>query len=249
VLDGELVIWNGARLDFDLLQRRLVNRAASAAALAVEHPASYVAFDVLAAGGKDVRSLPLRERRATLEGLAGAWVPPLQVPPVTMSEVQARAWFVDYRPAGMEGLVVKAAGGAFVPGRRDGVKVKSRQTAEVIVGAVTGPIRQPESSGGRPHGGRAAGHRGQERALVQDPIGCPGSGAYPCRAGHPWPDEVSSSRFGSSRAKVALSKVEPVLVAEVLADAALQAGAFRHPVRFVRHRPDLTVADVPPRQG
>jgi hypothetical protein len=27
VLDGELVTWNGTRLDFDLLQRRLVNRA------------------------------------------------------------------------------------------------------------------------------------------------------------------------------------------------------------------------------
>src|SRR5215218_3374590 len=27
VLDGEVVIWNGARLDFDLLQRRLVTAA------------------------------------------------------------------------------------------------------------------------------------------------------------------------------------------------------------------------------
>jgi hypothetical protein len=47
---------------------------------------------------------------------------------------------------------------------------------------------------------------------------------------------------------VILTKVEPVLVAEILTDAALHAGAFRHPVRFVRHRPDLTVADVPPLQ-
>lgn len=44
-----------------------------------------------------------------------------------------------------------------------------------------------------------------------------------------------------------MTKVEPLLVVEVLADAALQAGAFRHPVRFVRHRPDLTVADLPPK--
>ena len=66
----------------------------------------------------------------------------------------------------------------------------------------------------------------------------------PAGPDHPWPDEISSSRFGSSRARVALTKVEPVVVAEVLADSALQAGAFRHPVRFVRHRPDLTVEDV-----
>jgi ATP-dependent DNA ligase len=112
-LDGELVIWHGARLDFDLLQRRLVNRTERVAALAVEHPASYVVFDVLAAVGRDVRPLPLLERRATLEGLAEGWAPPLQVSPMTTSEAQARGWFVDYRPAGIEGLVVKAAGGAY----------------------------------------------------------------------------------------------------------------------------------------
>lgn len=104
-----------------------------------------MAFDVLAADGRDVRPLPLRERRAVLERLAAGWAPPLQVSPVTTSESQARAWFVDYRPAGIEGLVVKAASGVYVPGRRDWVKVKSRETAEVIVGAVTGPIRQAVS--------------------------------------------------------------------------------------------------------
>jgi hypothetical protein len=69
----------------------------------------------------------------------------LQLSPVTSSEAQARGWFIDYRPAGIKGLVVKAAGGAYVPGRRDWVKVKSRETADVIIGAVTGPIHQPES--------------------------------------------------------------------------------------------------------
>ena len=63
---------------------------------------------------------------------------------------------------------------------------------------------------------------------------------------HPWPDEVSSTRFGSSREKVKLAKVEPLLVAEVLADTALQAGAYRHPLRFVRLRRDLSVGDLDP---
>jgi hypothetical protein len=31
---------------------------------------------------------------------------------------------------------------------------------------------------------------------------------------------------------VALTKVEPLVVAEIVADAALHAGAFRHPVRL-----------------
>jgi hypothetical protein len=51
----------------------------------------------------------------------------------------------------------------------------------------------------------------------------------PAGPDHPWPDEVPSNRFGSSRAKVTLTKAESLIVAEVLADAALHAGAFRHP--------------------
>ena len=36
------------------------------------------------------------------------------------------------------------------------------------------------------------------------------------------------------------------VVVEVSADAALQAGVFRHPLRFVRTRPDLRPEDVDP---
>jgi hypothetical protein len=37
-----------------------------------------------------------------------------------------------------------------------------------------------------------------------------------------------------------------VLVVEVAADAALHAGVFRHPLRYVRRRPDLRPQDLPP---
>jgi hypothetical protein len=56
---------------------------------------------------------------------------------------------------------------------------------------------------------------------------------------------ISSSRFGASRDKVQLIKVEPLLVVEVSADAALQAGGYRHPLRFIRLRFDLTPQDLP----
>jgi hypothetical protein len=45
---------------------------------------------------------------------------------------------------------------------------------------------------------------------------------------------------------VPLTRVDPVVVVEVSADAALQAGVFRHPLRYVRVRPDLEPADLPP---
>ena len=69
VLDGEIVIATKEGLDFDALQLRLHPAASRVAKLAAETPSSFVAFDVLAAGGKDVRDKPQAERRALLEKL------------------------------------------------------------------------------------------------------------------------------------------------------------------------------------
>src|SRR5687767_7091197 len=64
VIDGEIVIAGKRGLDFDALQMRLHPAASRVAKLAAETPSSFVAFDVLAAGGKDVRDKPQAERRA-----------------------------------------------------------------------------------------------------------------------------------------------------------------------------------------
>lgn len=244
VLDGELVIWNGDRLDFDLLQQRLVNPAVRAGLLAAKRPATYMAFDVLAHKAKDLRSHPLVARRATLERLSERWAPPLQVSPATTDEDTARAWFVDYRPAGIEGIVVKAADGTYRPGRRDWVKVKSRETTEVIVGAVTGSLERPDTIVVGLMADGVLTIVGKSTPLSTSQARSLAAVLTLAGADHPWPDEVASSRFGSGRTKVALTKVEPVIVAEVLADSALQAGTYRHPVRFVRHRTDLTAEDL-----
>ena len=64
VLDGELVIAGPDGLDFETLQLRLHPAASRAAKLAKETPASFVAFDLLAAGDEDLRPRPQSERRA-----------------------------------------------------------------------------------------------------------------------------------------------------------------------------------------
>ena len=79
--------------------------------LATTYPASYVAFDLLAESGVDLRWLPFTDRRAALEQVV-TWVPPLQLSPTTTNPTVARAWMDDYRPAGLEGVMVKAAAGA-----------------------------------------------------------------------------------------------------------------------------------------
>jgi len=246
VLDGEVVIWNGARLDFGLLQQRMVTAPGRIPALVAGHPASYVAFDVLASGGADLRPWKLTRRRAALEDLAARWAPPMQLSPVTADLDEARAWFTDYRPAGVEGLVAKGAGTRYAPGRREWLKVKSWETTEVLAGGVIGPIGAPSQlvAGRYRDGelvvvGRTSPLNPQQSAelaaVLRPPVGA-----------HPWPDRIGTGRFGGGKLSVALTRVEPAVVVEVSADAALQAGVFRHPLRFVRVRPDLHPDDLPP---
>ncbi len=54
-----------------------------------------------------------------------------------------------------------------------------------------------------------------------------------------------SGGFGRTRA-VAITRVDPVLVAEISADTALQGGRFRHAVRYLRPRLDMHPDDVDP---
>jgi ATP-dependent DNA ligase len=246
VLDGEVVIWNGSRLDFRLLQQRMVTPAGRIAALAAAHPASYVAFDLLAAGGTDLRARTLTRRRAALADLAARWAPPLQLSPATTDPAEARTWFHDYRPAGVEGLVAKGAGTRYAPGRREWLKVKSWETTEVIAGGVIGPIERPSQLvAGRYRDGELvvvgrtsplSPRQSAELAAVLTPAG----------DDHPWPERIGTGRFGGGRLSVVLTRVDPAVVVEVSADAALQAGVFRHPLRFVRVRPDLEPGDLPP---
>jgi hypothetical protein len=70
----------------------------------------------------------------------------MQLTPVTADLDEAREWFEVLPDAmGVEGLVVKGAATRYTPGRRDAwIKVKHRETREVIVGGVLGSITRPE---------------------------------------------------------------------------------------------------------
>jgi ATP-dependent DNA ligase len=244
VIDGEVVIWNGDRLDFGLLQRRMITAPSRIGPLVAAHPASYVAFDLLAVGGADQRAQPLWKRRSQLEGLAGGWAPPLQLCPMTEDPFEAERWSRDYRPAGVEGLVVKAAAGRYLPARRDWLKVKSWETTEVIVGGVLGSIDQPSQLVvGRYRAGELVIVGRTSPLRPQQAVGLVGA-LMPAGPDHPWPDRIGTGRFGGGRLSVALTRVEPSLVVEISADAALHAGVFRHPLRYVRARPDLHPADL-----
>src|SRR3954447_3484903 len=69
VLDGEIVVTTSAGPDFAALMGRLHPAASRVELLARETPAEYVAFDLLALGGEDLRPAPLERRREVLESV------------------------------------------------------------------------------------------------------------------------------------------------------------------------------------
>ena len=243
VLDGELVVWTGDRLEFDALQQRMVNTAATVRRrLAPSQPAALVVFDVLAVDSVDVRPMRWTARRTRLEDLAKNWRPPLQLSPVTADPAEAREWLAAFKSSGVEGLVVKGATTRYQPGRRNWVKWKTRDTVEAIVGAVTGSLRRPELLVVGRYRGRELEVVGRTVKLSDEQAGMIGKLLKPSGARHPWPDQISTHWGRGS--KTPIIKVQPKMVVEVAADAALQAGHYRHPLRLVRHRTDLTPSDV-----
>src|SRR6187401_3637873 len=99
VVDGEIVIATPKGLDFDLLQLRLHPAASRVAKLAEATPSSFVAFDLLAIGGKDIRSLPFEQRREQLETLMREATPPVYLTPMTGDRETAVDWLHRFEGA------------------------------------------------------------------------------------------------------------------------------------------------------
>ena len=133
VVDGEIVIATPQGLDFDALQMRLHPAASRVKKLAAEMPASFVAFDLLAVAGTDIRDLPQRERRVRLETALADTRPPLYVTPVTRDANQAQQWLRDFEGAGLDGVMVKPVEAPYQPGKRAMFKVKHARTADCVV--------------------------------------------------------------------------------------------------------------------
>jgi ATP-dependent DNA ligase len=136
VLDGEIVIPEGAGSSFEALQTRLHPAASRVRKLAAEQPARYVVFDLLVdARGHDLTARPLAERRTALEKLMPRLASDaLVLAPVAPSRATARGW-LDRPPPGQDGVMAKRLDAPYRSGKRDAmVKVKRQRTADCVVG-------------------------------------------------------------------------------------------------------------------
>lgn len=129
-LDGELLVLIDGRVQsFNTLQQRL-NRKTVSAKLLASHPAHMRVYDVLRHKGEDVRTLPFAERRTRLEQLVAAH----DHPQLDISQMVAFANWGELRAAradpsvhgadedadAVEGVMIKRADSAYVPGRPKG---------------------------------------------------------------------------------------------------------------------------------
>src|SRR6478736_751166 len=112
VVDGEIVVVVGDRLEFEVLQQQIHPAASRVKLLSNETPASFIAFDLLALGDVDYTTRPFAERRAALEQALADAAAPVHLTPATRDRDLAQDWFSQFEGAGLDGVVAKPLAGA-----------------------------------------------------------------------------------------------------------------------------------------
>lgn len=260
VLDGEIVVVGEKGLDFDALQQRLHPAASRVAKLAQSTPAAFVAFDLLAAGGRSTMELPQAERRIRLERLLASVAPPVYLTPVTRDRAVAEDWLQRFEGAGLDGVIAKPEALPYQPGKRAMYKIKHSRTADCVVAGFRWYRDKEEAVGSLllglyddagvlHHVGVTSAFTMQvRRDLVQE--------LAPLRddalENHPWRDWAQatdeSTRMPGAQSRWSAGKdlswepLRPERVVEVRYDH-LQGNRFRHAAVFVRWRPDKPAHD------
>ena len=138
VLDGEIVIPHEGALSFDELLQRIHPAASRVKKLAAEHPATFIAFDLLVdASGDSLVDLPLSARREALEAFVGTHVSDgiaVHLSPSTTEMDTVAQWFRSVG-GGLDGVIAKQRDLPYQSGNRHGMKkMKSMRTADCVVG-------------------------------------------------------------------------------------------------------------------
>jgi bifunctional non-homologous end joining protein LigD len=258
VLDGEIVALDAkGRPSFQLIQKRL-NLGTSADRQRADRdvPVCFFAFDLLFHGERDVRALPLEDRRALLATLIEPTDAIRLVPDLGDDGGIAYRIAVEH---GFEGLVAKRLGSRYESGQRSRhwLKIKSVASDDFLILGYTGGTGHRIDTfgslllGTRDDQGtiRYAGNVGTgftDRVLRDvlrrlEPLGLP---AAAVDATLRQAVKVASRRTASRRAGDGVTNwVKPELVAEVKYANWTDDGRLRAPV-FLRLRDDKPAIDV-----
>ncbi len=244
VIDGDLVVWGDDTADLSELQSRLRDGADHASSA---RPASFIAFDVLAGAGMDMRRSPLRVRRQALTILLDDAPAPLHVVPQTRDPDEARTWMANYAQArvGVIGVVAKGLGTTYSPGEPSWENQRIRDTLECVVGAVTGSLRAPDQLIlGRPDASGVLQLLGCTREMTLPQRRRVGSLLAGANDSHPWTSPLTLQDIpGWQGANGVATLVAPLTVVEV-AEAPTDNRPWEAPCELVRLRSELLATEV-----
>ncbi len=255
VVDGEIVVVQGGRLEFDTLQQRIHPASSRVNMLAKETPASFIAFDLLAIGDESLMSTPFGERRRRLEDALSGIDAPVHLTPATADLAVGREWFELFEGAGLDGVVAKPVDSLYTPDKRTMFKIKHERTADCVVAGFrwhkSGPVIGSlllglyNADGALQHVGVSASFPMKRRAELVEEL-APYRMEDP--TGHPWEAWAVAEAHASGRLPGAVSRwnakkdlswlpLRPELVVEVAYDH-MEGDRFRHTAQFRRWRPD-----------
>jgi len=256
VVDGEIVIadHDANRLDFEALQQRIHPAASRVKLLATETPASFIAFDLLALGDRNLMREPLSDRRAALEEALAKAEPSVYVTPATQDREVASRWFEQFEGAGLDGLIAKPLTLTYQPDKRVMSKIKHERTADCVLAGY-----RVHKSGPDAIGSLLLGLHDEHGKLASVGV----IGAFPMTRrrelftelqplvttfdDHPWawarqeegdrtPRKSETSRWNAGK-DLSFVPLRPERVVEVRYDY-MEGVRFRHTTQFVRWRPD-----------
>ena len=246
VVDGEIVTPLDGRLEFETLQQRIHPADSRVQRLAVETPAQFIGFDLLALGDASLMDTPFGERRAALER-AITPTDSVHLTPATTDDAVAREWFVQFEGAGLDGVVAKPLRARYSPDKRVMFKIKHDRTADCVLagfrwhksGPIVGSLILGLYDGDKlRHVGVAASFPLKRRAELVEELA-------PLRLGpdddHPWrgnefgPGGVPN-RWNAGK-DMSFEPLRPERVIEVAYDQ-MEGARFRHTAQFRRWRDD-----------
>ncbi|MDQ3880479.1 MAG: ATP-dependent DNA ligase [Chloroflexota bacterium] len=255
VIDGEIVVIGRDRFDFPALMLRLHPTASRVERLSVDTPAMFIAFDVLAADGDDLRARPFVERRARLARVLEGAVDRLRLTPATDDAAVAAGWLRGVSGGGIDGVVAKQRTLPYVPGKRVMTKVKAERTADCVAaglrlvvdgnGVASVLLGLYDELGELRHVGVTASFTQARRRELLDEL----TPLVTALAGHPWERGFGLGRSPTGRLAGSAGRwdprempldwipLRPDRVCEVVYDT-LDGERFRHPATFRRWRPD-----------
>ncbi len=264
ILDGEIVIVKNDELDFDALQLRLHPAASRVNLLSRQTPASFVFFDLLCLGDRDLRGEPFQARRRELESLISMAPPPIHLTPASDDRSVAADWFRRFEGAGLDGVIAKSISGAYEPNKRVMLKIKHERDCDCVVAGfrwhkkgertLVGSLLLGlfDDAGVLQHVGVCASFSTTKRGELAEFLEPYRTNAL---AAHPWKQwageeiehgEAKRMPGGQSRwsqgKDLSWEPLRPELVVEVAYDH-MQRNRFRHTAQFRRWRIDKTPTD------